>query len=180
MTPAHLALSARWMGAVALLAGSAAMAQTPPVAAAAAPTAAAVAPAPATETAAVSGDARQGTFKTVQGEVTVVRGNVRSAAVVGGPLMATDRVLTGAKSAAAVTLKDGTVLALGPDSSVDLASFQFDPTTQGGNMLVNLARGALRVVTGIIAKVQPEQVKVTTPTTVIGVRGTDFIVEENL
>lgn len=180
MTPAHLALSARWMGAVALLAGSAAMAQTPPVAAAAAPTAAAVAPAPATETAAVSGDARQGTFKTVQGEVTVVRGNVRSAAVVGGPLMATDRVLTGAKSAAAVTLKDGTVLALGPDSSVDLASFQFDPTTQGGNMLVNLARGTLRVVTGIIAKVQPEQVKVTTPTTVIGVRGTDFIVEENL
>ena len=90
------------------------------------------------------------------------------------------RVLTGAKSAAAVTLKDGTVLALGPDSSVDLASFQFDPTTQGGNMLVNLARGTLRVVTGIIAKVQPEQVKVTTPTTVIGVRGTDFIVEENL
>lgn len=180
MTPAHLALSARWMGAVALLAGSAAMAQTPPVAAAAAPTAAAVAPAPATETAAVSGDARQGTFKTVQGEVTVVRGNVRSAAVVGGPLMATDRVLTGAKSAAAVTLKDGTVLALGPDSSVDLASFQFDPTTQGGNLLVNLARGTLRVVTGIIAKVQPEQVKVTTPTTVIGVRGTDFIVEENL
>ena len=110
----------------------------------------------------------------------MVRGNVRSAAVVGGPLMATDRVLTGAKSAAAVTLKDGTVLALGPDSSVDLASFQFDPTTQGGNMLVNLARGTLRVVTGIIAKVQPEQVKVTTPTTVIGVRGTDFIVEENL
>ena len=171
MTPAHLALSARWMGAVALLAGSAAMAQTPPVAA----------PAPeAAAPAAVFGDARQGTFKTVQGEVTVVRGNVRSAAVVGGPLMATDRVLTGAKSAAAVTLKDGTVLALGPDSSVDLASFQFDPTTQGGNLLVNLARGTLRVVTGIIAKVQPEQVKVTTPTTVIGVRGTDFIVEENL
>ena len=101
MTPAHLALSARWMGAVALLAGSAAMAQTPPVAA----------PAPeAAAPAAVFGDARQGTFKTVQGEVTVVRGNVRSAAVVGSPLMAADRVLTGAKSAAAVTLKDGTVL----------------------------------------------------------------------
>ena len=86
----------------------------------------------------------------------------------------TDRVV------GTLTLTDGTVLALGPDSSVDLASFQFDPTTQGGNMLVNLARGTLRVVTGIIAKMQPEQVKVTTPTTVIGVRGTDFIVEENL
>ena len=46
-------------------------------------------------------------------------------------------------------------------------------------MLVSLLRGSLRMATGLIAKVKPEQVKVTTPTTVIGVRGTDFIVEEN-
>ena len=39
--------------------------------------------------------------------------------------------------------------------------------------------GSLRMATGLSAKVTPEQVKVTTPTTVIGVRGTDFIVEEN-
>lgn len=173
MTP-RFTYAARSLSCAALLAASAAFAQT--------------APAPevpgsasdATPPAAVTGDTRQGTFKTVQGEVTVVRGDVRSAAVVGGPLMTSDRVLTGAKSAAALTLKDGTVLSIGPESSVDLASFQFDPTTQGGNMLVTLARGTLRVITGIIAKVQPEQVKVTTPTTVIGVRGTDFIVEETL
>ena len=163
--------AARWLGCASLLATSAAMAQSPAPAPAAA---AASAP-----QAAITGDARQGTFKTVNGEVTVVRGNVRSAAVVGGALMAADRVLTGVKSAAALTLKDGTVLAMGPESSVDISSFQFDPTTQDGNLLVNLARGSLRVVTGLIAKVKPEQVKVTTPTTVIGVRGTDFIVEQN-
>ena len=44
-------------------------------------------------------------------------------------------------------------------------------------MLVSLLRGSMRMATGLIAKLQPEQVKVTTPTTVIGVRGTDFIVE---
>ena len=158
--------AARLTACAGLLAASAAFAQTAPVTPAVA--------------AAISGDARQGTFKTVQGDVTVVRGPVRSAAVVGGPLMTSDRVLTGAKSTAAVTLKDGTVLSIGPESSVDLASFQFDPTTQGGNMLVTMARGTLRVVTGIIAKIQPDQVRVTTPTTVIGVRGTDFIVEEAL
>ena len=126
-----------------------------------------------------AGDDRQGTFKTVQGDVTVVRGNARSAAVSGGALRAEDRVLTGPASAAAVTLRDGTVLSVGPESTVDLSQFSFNPTTQEGNVLVKLARGALRMTTGLIAKLKPEQVQVTTPTTVIGVRGTDFIVEEN-
>lgn len=129
------------------------------------------------EQAPLAGDGRHGTFKTVQGDVTVVRGNTRSAAVVGGGLHGADRVLTGERSAAALVLKDGTMLSVGPDSVVDLADFQFNTTTHEGSLLVALARGSVRMVTGLIAKLKPEQVKVTTPTTVIGVRGTDFIVE---
>ncbi|QTD47391.1 FecR domain-containing protein [Ottowia testudinis] len=124
-------------------------------------------------------DGRQGTFKAVQGDVTVVRGNVRTAALVAGGVQATDRIVTGPKSAASLTLRDGTVLSVGPDSVMDLSTFDFNATTQEGNVLVGLLRGSLRMATGLIAKVKPEQVKVTTPTTVIGVRGTDFIVEEN-
>ncbi len=123
-------------------------------------------------------DQRDGTIKTVQGDVTVVRGDARAAAIVGGPLRATDRIQTGADSAVAVTLKDGSVLSVGPESVVDLSDFSFNATTQEGNVLVSLLRGTLRMATGLIAKLKPEQVRVTTPTTVIGVRGTDFIVEE--
>ena len=43
--------------------------------------------------------------------------------------------------------------------------------------MLNLLQGTIRVVTGWLGKVQPEQVKVITPTSVVGVRGTDFIVE---
>ncbi|MFT3777619.1 MAG: FecR family protein [Ottowia sp.] len=126
-----------------------------------------------------AGDQRDGTIKTVQGDVTVVRGDARAAAIVGGPLRATDRIQTGADSAVAIVLKDGSVLSVGPGSVVDLSDFSFDTTTQEGGMLVNVLRGTVRLATGLIAKLKPEQVKVTTPTTVIGVRGTDFIVEEN-
>ncbi|MBK8667754.1 MAG: FecR domain-containing protein [Burkholderiales bacterium] len=70
------------------------------------------------------------------------------------------------------------MLSIGAGSSVDLAEFQFNPTTHDGHVLISLLRGSLRLVTGLIAKLKPEQVKVTTPTTVIGVRGTDFIVEQ--
>ncbi|MDR2127803.1 MAG: FecR domain-containing protein [Burkholderiaceae bacterium] len=120
---------------------------------------------------------RQGTFKTVSGQVTVAHGDVRRAAVVGGALSQADRVITGPNSAAAVVLRDGTVLSVSPNSEVDLAQFQFDSTTEDGSLLVKLMQGSLRMITGAIAKTNPAQVKVTTPTTVVGVRGTDFIVE---
>lgn len=122
-------------------------------------------------------DDRQGTFKAVRGEVTVIRADVRSAAVVGNGFSGADRLVTGAKSAAALTLQDGTMLSIGPDSALDLEKFAYDPTTQTGNIAVRLLRGSLRMITGLIAKLKPEEVTVKTPTAVIGVRGTDFIVE---
>lgn len=122
-------------------------------------------------------DDRKGTFKAVKGEVTVVRADVRSAAVVGNGFSSADRLVTGAKSAAALTLQDGTMLSIGPDSTLDLEQFAYDPTTQTGNIAVRLLRGSLRMITGLIARLKPEEVSVKTPTAVIGVRGTDFIVE---
>ena len=154
----HLETASAALAGASLLMAAAAMAQAPDKAAA---------------------DPRQGTFKTVQGDVTVVRDNARIAAIVGAAVKSPDRILTGAGSAAALTLQDGTVLAIGPDSALDLSQFQFNATTQEGSVLVSLLRGSLRMATGAIARLKPEQVKVTTPTTVIGVRGTDFIVEEN-
>lgn len=156
-----------------LLCGALAFAQEPATTPTAAPEQTAAAPAVNT-----AGDQRQGTFKTVAGDVTVVRGKVSSAAIVGDALRTGDRILTGADSAVAITLRDDTVLSIGPDSIVDLTEFSFDTTTQEGSVLISLLRGSLRMVTGMIAKLKPEQVRVTTPTTVIGVRGTDFIVEQ--
>jgi hypothetical protein len=43
--------------------------------------------------------------------------------------------------------------------------------------VLDLLQGSVRVVTGLLAKVNPERFKVRTPTAVVGVRGTDFIVD---
>jgi hypothetical protein len=58
-----------------------------------------------------------------------------------------------------------------------LTDVKFDTTTQDGSLILNLVQGSIRVVTGWLGKLHPEQVKVITPTSVVGVRGTDFIVE---
>ena len=152
-----------------------ALAQSAPEAAASAPAQEAAPQEP--QVVVTPSDGRSGTFKSVQGEVTVVNGEARRAAIVGAGLHESERVLTGADGMTSLVLKDGTVLSLGNNSTFDLSKFQFDSTTHEGNVLVSLLRGSMRMVTGLIAKLKPEDVKVVTPTTVIGVRGTDFIVE---
>ena len=152
-------------------AASAAVAQTaavPPslTIPASAPTAASQASAP-----------RIGTFKQVQGDAWVGTDAARRAAQPGAGVGLADRLSTRPQGAATLTLKDGTVLTMGPDSVMDLRQFQFDGTTQQGNFVLVLLRGSVRVVTGLLAKVNPELFKVQTPTSVVGVRGTDFIVE---
>ena len=121
--------------------------------------------------------ARSGVFKNLEGEVAVVRAGKSLPAISGGGLMEGDRVVTGPKGAAAVTLNDGTVLSVGPNSSLDLTHYVFDSTSQNGSLLLNLVQGTVRMVTGIMGRTNPDLIKLTTPTSVVGVRGTDFIVE---
>lgn len=120
---------------------------------------------------------RSGTLKNIEGEVTLVREGRNLPAIPGGALREGDRIVTGRNSAAAAVLKDGTVLSVGPSSSLDLTHYIFEPVSQNGSLLVNLLQGTVRMVTGIMGKTNPELIKLTTPTTVVGVRGTDFIVE---
>ena len=43
-------------------------------------------------------------------------------------------------------------------------------------MLINLLQGSMRMLTGLIAKINPEAIQVKTKTLSVGIRGTDFIV----
>ncbi|WP_295960601.1 FecR family protein [Rhodoferax sp.] len=120
--------------------------------------------------------ARAGTLKTVQGVVTVTNAQGLHPVHSGDPVAEADRLVTGVDSAASVVMRDGTTLVLGPNSQLDITSFAFNGTTQKGNMFISLLRGSLRMVTGLVGKGNPDAVKITTPTSVIGVLGTDFLV----
>jgi hypothetical protein len=75
-------------------------------------------------------------------------------------------------------LRDGTRLSIGPSTRLELTQFLYEPKTGSGNLLLTLVRGTVRVVTGSIAKVHPDQFKLVTPTAVIASRNADFIVEQ--
>jgi hypothetical protein len=118
-----------------------------------------------------------GTIKKVYGDVKLVRQSVEARPVAGDPVLRGDKLITGVYSNVSVVMRDRTTLMLGSKSAVDLTKFDFDSTTQDGNLLVDLAKGTLRMVTGLIAKVNPAAVEVRTPTMSVGVRGTDFVVQ---
>jgi hypothetical protein len=130
-----------------------------------------------TTTAASAQDQRSGTLKTVTGDVRLSQGGTGQVAQEGSGLQQADRIVTGPDASATFTLKDGTVISVGPNSTLDLVKVKFDTTTQQGSVMLSLLQGTIRVVTGWLSKLHPEQVKVITPTSVVGVRGTDFIVE---
>lgn len=120
---------------------------------------------------------RSGTLKTVQGSVEVSKGETRRVAAPGGPVAEADRIVTTAGGSAVILLRDGTLITVGPNSQVDITRFQFDSTTQTGSLTVQVLLGSIRMVTGLLGKLQPENVKVLTPSSTVSVRGTDFIVE---
>jgi hypothetical protein len=123
-------------------------------------------------------EAHAGVLKSVRGDVRLLAtdGSTRTARS-GDVVASIDRIVTGADSGASVVLRDGTKLVVGPSSRLDLKQFHFDSTTQDGGMLISLLQGSARMITGLIGKTHPEAVRVETPTAVIGIRGTDFIVQ---
>jgi hypothetical protein len=117
-----------------------------------------------------------GQIKTVSDPAWVMRGETRIDAKVGDAVYEKDIVETGAGGKVGITLSDNTMLSVGPGSRLALETFQFDSAALKGNLLANMQRGTLAVTTGDIARSAPDAMKVKTPSAVLGVRGTDFLV----
>ena len=120
-----------------------------------------------------------GVVKTVRGSATVERGSSKVALAPGSRVNPGDRLVTGTDGYVGVTMRDDTLLTVGPNAALSLDEYAFDPKTHDGNFLVSLGKGMLSVVTGLIAKRSPDSFVVRTRVSTMGVRGTEFIVEAN-
>ncbi|WDZ96980.1 FecR domain-containing protein [Herbaspirillum sp. WKF16] len=129
------------------------------------------------QTAQAAEKTQAGIVKVVSGDVQVQRQEQMLSAQVGSRLYAGDRVFTGADAAVGITLRDDTLMSLGPRTSFVLEDFRFNESSGEGNVAVRVAKGTLRYVSGLIGKRAPERQQIATPTATIGIRGTDFIVE---
>jgi hypothetical protein len=120
-----------------------------------------------------------GQIKVSNGEVTVERKGESRPGTVGTRLESSDVVRTGAAGSVGITMVDNSLLSAGPNSILSLDRFEFDPTSNQGRFDAQLQKGSLAVISGRIAKQSPEAMTVRTPSTILGVRGTEFAVAAN-
>ena len=118
-----------------------------------------------------------GRIKSLVGEVAIQRGSSKIIATLGFQLDQGDIVLTGKTGRVGIAFLDNTRMALGPNSRIALDEFSYDRSRQTGSFVTSVNRGSLGVVSGTIAKSKRDAMRVRTPTSMLGVRGTRFVVE---
>ena len=118
-----------------------------------------------------------GEVKVVKGTAHIERGAERIAVRPGLPVQPSDKVVTGADGTVGITFSDNSLLSIGPDSRFAIDRYVFDSTTHAGQFDSTLSKGTLAVVSGKMVKQSPESMKVRTPSSIMGVRGTEFVVK---
>jgi hypothetical protein len=113
-----------------------------------------------------------GHVKVASGSAFIVRQNATVAARPGDPVFASDALRTGADGTVGVTLRDDTRLSIGPSSEVRLERYVYAPGEGGFGMVLNFVRGVAAYVSGRMAKLAPNSIRLETPAAIVGVRGT--------
>ena len=117
-----------------------------------------------------------GRIKLVSGSAFIVRGGQSIPATAGLEVMQADALRTGADGRLGITLKDDTRVSLGPDSEVRLEQFVYAPAEGSLALALKFVRGAAAYVSGRIAKLAPDSIRLETPAAIVGVRGTTLAI----
>ncbi len=117
-----------------------------------------------------------GRIKVVAGSAFIVRGNDAIPARAGELVFAADALRTGDGGSVGVTLRDDTRLSLGPNSEVRLDRYVYAPGNGGVGMVIKFVRGVAAYVSGRIARLAPDSIRLETPSAIVGVRGTSLAV----
>ena len=117
-----------------------------------------------------------GRIKVLSGSAFVVRDGAQIPAQLGQLVFEADGLRTGGDGKVGVTLNDDTRLSLGPNSELKLDRFTYTPADRGFGLVLKFVRGAATYVSGRIAKLAPDSVRLETPAAIIGVRGTTLAI----
>lgn len=138
--------------------------------------------APATATpAAPAADAQQapeepiGNVATVTGKASVVRNNTTTPLKVKDDIYLNDVVQTGANSSIGITFTDATTFNLKANAKITIDTYVYEDGGKNNAGIFDVAKGTAAFVAAAVAKTG--DMKITTPTASLGIRGTTGLVE---
>lgn len=118
-----------------------------------------------------------GQIKVAKGSAFVQRDGQKLNAAPGMKVQSADVLVTGADGAIGVTFVDNSLVSTGPNSVFAIDKYTFDSTTHNGVFDGSLKKGTLAAVSGKMVKQAPESMRIRTPASIMGVRGTEFVVQ---
>ncbi|MCI5119705.1 MAG: hypothetical protein D3908_00620 [Candidatus Electrothrix sp. AUS4] len=118
-----------------------------------------------------------GGLRKVSGSATIIRDGQQIIAKDGIRVKMGDKLTTGANGSLGVIFTDNTRISLGSNSKIDINEYVFQPEKGSFSFLTELVQGTASYISGAIGKLSPKSVKFKTPTAVVGVRGTSFLVK---
>jgi hypothetical protein len=150
------------------LSGRTRLAQTQPAQAPAQP-AAAPSPAPA------AADEPVGNVATLTGNATVTRNNASTALKLQDDIFMNDTLQTSANSTLGVTFNDATTFNLTANARITVDNYVYEDGGKQNAALFDVAKGTVAFVAAAVAKTG--DMKISTPTATLGIRGTTGLVE---
>jgi hypothetical protein len=108
----------------------------------------------------------------VRGDVAVRSAAASRVARSGEAMFLGDQIASRAQSGMQILLLDETTFTVGADCQLTIDTFVYDPGKGVGAVSATVGKGALRYVSGLVAKGNPEAIKLKTPSSTIGLRGT--------
>ena len=117
-----------------------------------------------------------GRIKIASGEASIVRASGVVPAKIGDVVYEKDVLRTGSDGRVGITLKDDTRVSLGPSSEVRLDKFVYSPAEGSLGLALKFVHGVAAYVSGRIAKLAPDAVRLETPAAIVGVRGTTLAI----
>jgi hypothetical protein len=117
-----------------------------------------------------------GRIKVASGSALIVRVGSQLPAKVGDALFEADALRTGADGRLGVTLKDETRISIAPNSEVRIDKFLYAPSQGHLAFTLRIVRGITAYVSGRIARLAPDAVRLETPAAIVGVRGTRLVI----
>ena len=106
--------------------------------------------------------------------VAVIKRGKETIAISKGTLVETNDKVETKNGRVKIVFKDDTAVTVTESSALVIDDFVYDAKSGAGKLGLKATAGAVRYVSGAIAK-DPKNVKINTPTAAITVRGTDFV-----
>ena len=118
-----------------------------------------------------------GRIQTLKGSASILRGSEVVPAVVGVPLFRGDTIRTAKTGSVGIVLADDTTLSLGPSSEIAIRDYMFNPKDGKFAFVARMVKGTFSYLSGMIAKLSPNSIRLEIPDATIAVRGTRLLIK---